>query len=194
MAKQEQRAALASEVTRYKFTTDQYRQMSDAGILPSDERTELIEGVIVLMPAIGEDHLWNVNFVTRVFFQRFDDQAIVSIQNPVLIAPHSEPQPDIALLRQPQPGDRHKPTPEDVFLIIEVSDTTLASDRRVKMPLYAAAGIRESWIINLVERQLEVFREPADGQYRQQLVLKANDMVSPLAFPDITLKGSDLLQ
>lgn len=123
--------------------------MSDAGVLPQDVRTELIEGVVGAMPAIGEDHLWNVNSVNQVFFRHFDRRAMISIQNPVVIAPNSEPPPNIVLLRAPSEGKRRKPVPADVYLLVEVSDTTLTQDRKVKVPLYAAAGILETWLINL---------------------------------------------
>jgi Uma2 family endonuclease len=120
------------------------------------------------------------------------DLGVVSVQNPVTLPPHSEPQPDFAILR---PGfDRLPgglPHHDDVLLLIEVADTTLAYDRS-KLRLYARHGIREIWIVNLTGRVLELYREPADEAYRVKLERSAADTASPLALPTVGVELSGL--
>ena len=128
----------------HPFTVDDYHRMAAAGILSADERTELIEGVVVTMPAIGAPHFVAVLRLDTLLRDAVATRALVSVQGPVRLPPRSEPQPDLALLRPPV--DRYKvvlPGPADVYLLAEVSDSTLARDRDVKAPLYAAHGIPE---------------------------------------------------
>ncbi len=159
------------EVTRRRFTVHDYHRMGEAGILHEDDRVELIEGELVEMAAIGTRHLTCVNGLTRMLVRGVGDEAIVSVQNPVRLDEHSEPQPDLTVLRM-RDYRESLPVPEDVLLLIEVSDTTLAYDRGVKLPLYARSGIREVWIVDLrargrrtsrrsVRRRLPAYRDRA---------------------------------
>jgi Uma2 family endonuclease len=136
------------EVTRRRFTVHDYHRMGEAGILHEDDRVELIEGEIVEMAAIGTRHFSCVNGLTRLLVRGVGDEAIVSVQNPVRLDEHNEPQPDLTVLRV-RDYRESLPVPEDVLLLIEVSDTTLRYDRGVKLPLYARAGIREVCILDL---------------------------------------------
>ncbi len=178
---------------RRRFTADEYHRMGEAGILPPDERTELIEGEILLMPAIGSRHMACVNDFTRILVIRVGDRAIVSIQNPVRLSSGTEPQPDIVLLR-PRP-DRYVenlPGPDDVLLLVEVADTTFGYDRRRKLPLYAAAGIREVWIADLGRRRVLVHRSPEGDAYQRVTTVTRGGTLAPEAFPDITLTVAGL--
>ncbi len=132
-----------ARVTRRRFTVHEYHRMAEAGILHEDDRVELIEGELIEMAAIGTRHFTCVNGLARFLVQNVGDEAIVSVQNPVRLDEYGEPQPDLAVIR-PRDYRGSLPTPEDVMLLIEVSDTTLANDRDVKLPMYARKEIREA--------------------------------------------------
>jgi Uma2 family endonuclease len=183
---------MAVELKRYRFTVDEYEAMGRAGILDEDDRVELIEGEIVEMAPIGPGHAHSVNEFTEIF--RFRDVAIVSTQNSIRLGRYNEPQPDLALLRRR--ADRYRdslPSAEDVLLAVEVSDTTLAADRGVKVPLYGRAGIPETWVVDLPHDVLHVYREPVEDGYRVVQTLRRGDRVAPLAFPDRELEVAELL-
>src|SRR5215212_5959745 len=128
--------------------------MGEAGILHEDDRVELIEGEIVEMAALGTMHFACVNGLTRLLVMNVDDEAIVSVQNPVRLNEHTEPQPDLTVIR-PRDYRLSFPGPEDVLLLIEISDTTLAYDRGGKLPLYARSGIGGVWIVDLPGETIE---------------------------------------
>lgn len=157
---------------RHLFSLEEYHQMGRTGIFGEDDRVELIEGEIVEMTPIGSGHAATVNRLNRLLSSQAGEQAIVTVQNPLSIpgegaAVDSEPQPDLMLLA---PRDDFyaagHPTPEDVLLLIEVADTTLAFDRDVKLPVYARGGVGEVWLVNLQEGLVEVHRDPVQGSYR----------------------------
>jgi Uma2 family endonuclease len=121
-------------------------------------------------------------------------RALVSVQNPLRLNDYNEPRPDIVALKSRSDYYASKPhTPEDTFFVLEVSDTTLRLDMKVKLPLYAATGVSEVWIANLQENVLLVSRDPESKQYRTRLVLRHGDSISPLAFPGIAFRIDDLL-
>jgi Uma2 family endonuclease len=172
---------------RHRFNVDEYHRMAKAGILHEDDRIELIEGELIEMAAVGSRHMACVNDLNRLFVSRLGDRAIVSIQNPVCLSFHSEPEPDLSILR-PHPN-RYRdriPLPEDVLLLIEVADTTFAHDRAVKLPLYAAAGIPEVWIADLPRRRFLLHRTPEGNAYTDVTTVRRGT-ISPLAFPDVTI-------
>ena len=152
------------EVTRRRFTVHEYHRMGEAGILHEDDRIELIDGELVEMTAIGTRHFNCVNRLNHLLVGKAGDDAIVSIQNPVRLNEYSEPQPDAALIRT-RDYSGSLPTPEDVLLLIEVSDTTLAYDHGVKLPRYAEAGIPEVWIVNLPGQRIEHHTGPSGDLY-----------------------------
>ena len=173
---------------RRRFTVAEYYAMADAGILGHTERVELLDGEIVMMAPIGNNHAFCVNWLTEALILALYGRANVSVQNPVRLDENSEPQPDIAVLQRREDFyvSRH-PEPADVLLLIEVADSTLDSDRGEKLPLYANAGIPEVWVVNLRDRRLEAYTEPADGEYATARHFEAGDTVSPQHFPDIAL-------
>jgi Uma2 family endonuclease len=141
--------------------------MGEVGVFGADTRLELIEGSIYELPPISSAHAGCVTFLSMFLCQLFSEGLIVSAQNPIRLSDFSEPQPDIALPRWRDDFYRRRhPTPADVLLVIEVADTTVGTDRAVKVPLYAAAGIPETWIVNLPDEQIEVYAGPADGTFR----------------------------
>lgn len=181
-------------VTRKKFTVEEYHQMIETGVLREDDRLELLDGEIIEMSPIGPRHASCVKKLSRWFWKTLGNRVIVSVQDPIVLVPDSEPQPDVALLvpRSDFYAERH-PEPQDVFLAIEVADTSQEYDREVKIPAYARAGIREAWLVDLEARTVTVYREPRRGKYRQVAVLDNGDFASPLAFPRARLKVREIL-
>ena len=139
--------AVDVEVARRLFNVEEYHRMAEAGILGADERVELIEGEIVQMAPIGPRRAGCVINLNQLFVTRLGGRAVVSPQNPVVILPRSEPQPDLVLLRPRAVSySRELPASRDVVLAVEVADTTVRFDRIVKARLYARAGIPEFWL------------------------------------------------
>ena len=184
--------ALDTDVARRLFTVEEYHRIGEAGIFAPDERVELIDGEIVEMAPIGIRHAGCVINATRLFITRLGDRAVVSPQNPVLILPRSEPQPDVLLLRRGPVSYSHKrPASEDVLLAVEVADTTVRYDRLVKGRLYARAGIAEFWLCLVADGVVEIYREPGADGYATVTHHGAGQFVSSLAFPDVGFAVSD---
>ena len=177
-----------SVVRRRRFTVDEYHRMAETGILHEDDRLELIEAEIIEMSPIGHDHAGSVIVLLAWFTEHLRGRFVVSIQNPVRLSGHIEPQPDVVLLRPPPDRYRHKlPVAEDVLLLIEAADTSLTYDRETKLPLYAQAGIPEVWIVDLSGKQAEVYRDPEEGCYRVATTHTRGSSLVPGAFPDIAI-------
>jgi hypothetical protein len=156
---------------------------------------ELVDGRIIDMSPIGPLHGGVVNRLSRLFHRCSKDRWLLTVQNPVHLEDHSEPQPDLMLLKPAADDyDSHHPKPEEVFLLIEVSDSTLETDREVKLPVYARAGIAEVWIVNLVEGTLEVYREPRFDGYASSRILHEGDSAAPALFPDAVIEVAKLLR
>jgi Uma2 family endonuclease len=181
-------------VTKKLFTIDEFQRIEDAGIFPPDSRFELIRGEIIEMPEPTGRHIGRVNKLNRLFTSTLGETVIVSVQNAVRIRPRSRPRPDVALLKPlPELFGAFEPTPDDVLLLIEISDTTVRYDRRTKARLYAEAAIPEYWILNISENVLEVRTEPTDGQYRRTQILKPGQTISPQKLSAVTFAVDDIL-
>lgn len=185
---------MSVQLEKRLFTVDEYYRMAEAGILGKDDRVELIAGEIVKMSPIGSPHASCVKRLNRLFSVRLGDRVILSVQDPVRLSERTEPQPDIALLipRADFYFQRH-PQAEEVLLIIEVSDTTIEYDREVKIPLYAAAGIVEVWIVSLAEELIEIYRQPLVNGYAEVQQFRRGENVSPLSFSDVVLSVDEVL-
>lgn len=168
--------------------------MAEVGLLTEDDRVELINGEIVEMAPIGPRHANSVRILGRLLSQHLASRAVVDVQNPVQVGGHSEPQPDIALLRE-RPGlyPNAHPGPRDVLLVIEVADTTFAYDREVKLPLYAHAGIPEAWLVDMAGGRIEVHRAPRSDGYSEVRILRRGDIASPQEFPDVEISVDEVL-
>lgn len=169
--------------------------MAQAGILHEDDRVELLDGEVVEMAPIGSRHAGVVLWLSTWFSAALAGRALVNVQSPVRLSLHSEPEPDIALLR-PRPDfyTASHPAPGDVLLLIEVADTSLVYDRDVKLPRYAAAGISEVWIIDLEGERALVYRGPSSGSYRHAMTVERGAPLSSEAFPDLSLWIEDILR
>jgi Uma2 family endonuclease len=155
-------------LTRKQFTVDDYARMRETGILSEDDRVELLDGEIYVMSPIGPLHVGLVNKLMKLLEKQVGEQAIISVQNPVRLNLHGEPQPDLAVLH---PRDdfytQAFATPDDIFLLIEISDTTLVYDREQKLPRYAQGQISEVWIIDVGAQVIEQYSQPLQGVYTQ---------------------------
>lgn len=178
-----------------RFTVEEYHRLAEVGVLHEDDRVELLNGVIVNMMPIGPFHGGSVNRLNRLFERVSRDRWVTSVQGPLQIHPHHEPQPDLLLLKPRDDfyGSRH-PRPEDVYLLIEVSDSTLLIDREEKLPIYAKARIQEVWIMNLPERVIEVYTAPRDGEYTEMRRVAPGETLAPSAFPDAAIDTGTLLR
>ena len=166
------------QVEKRLFTIDEYNRMGEAGIL-EEKGIELIQGEIIKkMSPINESHASCINRLNAILNRFLLDKAIISIQNPIVIPHHTKPEPDLTLLRfrEDYYHARH-PQVEDIILLIEVSDSTLAYDREVKLPLYAEAGIPEYWIINLEDQQIEAHHNPSENTYQIKEIAQKGDQL-----------------
>ena len=185
---------MSTLVEQRRFAVDEYHAMAEAGILLADERVELLEGVIVPMSPIGERHAGCVMELSQLLYEGARRRANVSVQGPLRINEHTELQPDLMLLtwRDDFYRSRH-PVPADVQLLIEVSDTTVSSDRTEKCPLYARAGISEVWLVNLPEQRVEVYTEPRGSRFGMVRVVRSGMTLEPSALAGISLPASQVL-
>jgi Uma2 family endonuclease len=181
------------EVRPHLFTVDEYHRMGEAGILCENDRVELIEGKLVDMPPIGSPHAGKVNRFNMLLSKVLGDKAILALQNPVRLGKRSEPQPDITILRPRSDFyEKSHPQPKDVLLLIEVADTTTRFDREVKIPLYAAYGIPEVWLIDLRSKRVEVYLQPSKNGYRQRLRPENDERLALSLLPDVSIAIADL--
>lgn len=180
--------------TRYAFSVDEWHRMGEAGLFDEDSRLELLDGEVVTMPPIGSRHLACVNRLTRLLVVAVVEQAIVSVQNPVRLDDHSEPQPDLALLH-PRLDDDDEATPraDDTFLIVEVADRSLAWDRDRKAPRFAAAGSPACWIVDLTAGEILVFGGPGPTGYRDLHRAARGETLHVPGLPSVVLTVDDVL-
>lgn len=182
-----------ADVTARRFTADEYHRMADAGILSDDDRVELIEGEVLEMEPIGSRHAACVDRLAS-FFAAVGDDAIVRIQSPVRLDQRSEPRPDVALLR-PDPdyyADAH-PGPDDVLLVVEVAQASLRHDRHRKIPLFAAAGLPEAWLVDPDGGEVAPYRDPSPEGYRSVRRVDGSGVVAPRAFPELEVRVEEIL-
>ncbi|MEL6717484.1 MAG: Uma2 family endonuclease [Bacteroidota bacterium] len=176
------------QIKKRLLEVKEYHRMIDANILSEDDRVELIHGEIIEMSPIKSFHASHVMRINHFLSNIVDEEVIVNVQNPILIPDYSEPEPDIALLKWDDDFYYEKhPQPADVILLIEVADSSLEYDQNIKLPLYATAQIPECWIINLREKQIEVYQHPKNGLYKQRNIVQAQDEIEitslSLTFP-----------
>lgn len=150
--------------------------MAESGILEESARVELINGEIISMSPINSNHSGLINLITRNLFTILGNSASISIQNPLRLNEYSEPEPDIVVAKFKKDAYRTAhPTPKEVYFLVEVSDSSLDFDRKIKIPLYAKAGVPEYWIVNIPEQQVEIYTHPGDGEYLNRYIAKKGD-------------------
>lgn len=182
------------QITHRLFTVKEYDQMIAAGVFHEDDRLELLGGNIVQMSPIGIPHAACVNRLNQILTINLISKAIISVQNPIHLDQQSEPEPDIAVL-QPRAdfyADGH-PEPEDIFLLVEVADSSLDYDREIKIPRYAQAGIPEVWLVDVENGSLTIYRQPTANGYTFQQIMRGGDSLALRAFPDVMVTAVDIL-
>ena len=179
---------MALRHVNYRFTVDDYNRMAETGIRREDARVELIEGEIKMMSPIGSRHASTVDRSDRALKRILGDNYIVRVQGPIQLDDYSEPQPDLAVLhfRDDFYATGH-PVPADVLLVIEVADSTLQEDRKIKMPLYARAGIREAWLVDLKTETIVRYASPRDGRHRVVRRFHRGQDLALAAIPNVRL-------
>jgi hypothetical protein len=167
--------------------------MIEHGVLTKDDRVELIQGEMIDMPPIGSRHAFSLTELGMQMTRAVPEGLRVAIQCPLVLSTDSQPEPDLMLLR-PKVGNYADalPAPEDVLLLVEVSDTSLDYDRVTKLPLYARHGIAEVWIVNLRERRIEVYQQPGTGGYGSRRECNPGERLGPSGAPAAVLNVSEL--
>lgn len=179
----------------YRLTVNAYHRMIDAGIFDKDDHVELIDGELRTMSPINASHAGKNKRLNRLFSVRVGERALVAVQDPLTLPEHSEPEPDLMLLRPRNDYyEGTNPTPEDVLLVVEVSDSSLRYDLETKVPLYASHGIPEIWLIDLRNRRLLVYRDPGPEGYRQVLIPDMSQTLAPVSLPGVEIQSSELWQ
>ena len=186
-------SAILDHPHKHPISAEEYLRMGAAGVFAPEARLELIEGEIIEMAPIHPPHAGRVNRLTRLLVQRAGDRAVVAVQNPVIISKHSVPQPDLALL-SPRADDytRSHPHTSDVFLVIEVADTTLPFDLGKKVPLYARCGITEAWVVDVNEQVVRVFQAPGKNGYRESFSAAVGQRLECTALPGVVIEVAEL--
>ena len=178
-------------VTLFKWTLELYHQAIEAGVF-DDQNLELLRGELVIMPPEGEPHVYYSDRFAKVLLRLLAGRAQIREGRSITLPNNSEPEPDIAIV---QPLDDvyldHHPYPENIFWLIEYSRTTLAKDLGIKFEIYAEAGIREYWVVNLKDSELKVFRDPVGDRYQTELTL-TEGAIAPLAFLDVQVEVRQL--
>jgi Uma2 family endonuclease len=172
------------ELQNRRFTYQDMLMMEEAGVIGEDERLELINGTIISMSPMRDPHAFVVDELGERFIQTFSAVARVRIQNPLRLSADLDdnqlPSPDVVIFRR---GKMTHPLPHDVFFLVEVSDSTLQKDRMIKLPLYAQALIPEVWLVNLLEKHIEVYTGPSETAYLTQEIRAFTEAFAPKAFP-----------
>lgn len=182
-----------TEPTPYRFTVDEFIRLGEVGIFREHDRVELIDGRIIEMAAIGLPHATCVMKLNTRLGRLVGNVAFVSPQNPVQTDPRGLPQPDLAVCRLEVLEKTTHPQAEDVLLLIEVADSSLAFDRDTKVPLYGRTGFPETWLVALTEKAVYVYRDPSPDGYRTMLTFRKGDKLAPQAFPRATTAVAAIL-
>lgn len=175
------------------WTIDDYHRIIEANILTSEDHVELLEGQILQMSPQQPPHAATTQRASDYLRDLLAGKAIIRVQLPITLRPNSEPEPDVAVVRiNPDEYQESHPTPDDIFLVIEVADASLSIDRKQKASTYARAKIADYWVLNVSKRQAHVFREPKDGTYQQETLLSEDAFLSLVAFPNTEVQIAQL--
>ena len=182
-----------------RFSVEEYHRMGEVGILHPDERVELIDGVLKQMSPIGSQHAACVSKLMNLLLPPLQGRALVRVQNPIVLNDNTEPEPDVAIIKQRDDDySAAHPRSNDILIVIEVADTTLEYDKRVKLLRYAQANIPEVWIVNLLEKRVEIYKgvvslKDRSAVYRTHTDYYVEDVISFSEFPDLELAVADIL-
>jgi Uma2 family endonuclease len=182
-----------SWIRRHQVTVEQYYRMAEVGLLTPEDRVELIEGEVIDMAPMGSRHASMVRKLTERFYVSCGEHVTVSVQSPIRLGEISEPEPDIAILarREDSYAPAH-PSAADVWLLVEVAETSLRYDKEVKLPLYAKHHIPEVWIVDTGKKSLSIYRQPEGDRYRDEQTTTAPSRLSLAAMPGVAVDVSGL--
>jgi len=177
-----------------RWSVDDYHRMSELGILDSQQQTELIAGQVTIMAAKGTPHVTALHLLANILRDRLGHDVLVRTQDPIHLDNFSEPEPDLVVVR----GNildyaQQHPRPEQIYLVVEISDSTLKQDCEIKDKIYAQAGITDYWVLAIKSRQLHIFRKPTPMGYTEELILTEPNQASLLAFPNIVITLGSIL-
>ncbi|HEY0395933.1 MAG TPA: Uma2 family endonuclease [Candidatus Elarobacter sp.] len=181
-------------VPDHPITVAEFARMSDAGVFGHDQSVELLDGQLIMVPRMSPVHAYSARRVATYFHRHFADRACVSVESPITLDDISEPKPD-AMLNVPPP-ERYlhaHPTPDETFLVVEVSKSTLSFDRGRKLKAYARRHVQEYWIVNLINDRIDVYRGPWGERYAKHLIVQRGETIAPQAFPDDTIVADEIL-
>jgi len=183
----------ASEFSLYRLRVEDYEKMVEYGIFDEDEKIELWDGILVEMSPKGTKHANAIRRISREIEKKLGERIIFSAQDPIRLDDFSEPEPDVVLLVPPvEKYDFSHPTPKDIYLVMEIADSSIEKDRR-KAASYAQNGILQYLLLNLNTNEIEDYREPSADGYRFKKTYTENESFNLVAFPDVEIKVGDLL-
>ncbi len=176
------------------WSVEDYHQMIENGLLSDADRVELLEGIVSHMSPKGVSHVIIGRWIAEQFREQLGDGFYLLTQDPITLTEQgSEPEPDITIARGSMfDYTEHHPYPEDILLVIEVADSSLEVDKKIKMPIYAKAGIQDYWVVDVRAKEITIYRQPVEGSYQKVRAVTGRDRISPLAFPEITFQVQDL--
>lgn len=178
---------------RHRITVDEYYRMAEVGLLAPDARVELIEGEIIDMAPIGMEHGWVVDQLTRLLVTSVGTKGHVRVQGAVRLSQWSQPQPDAIVLAPRGDYRTRHPSGADTLLVIEVSDSTVRYDLKVKVPLYARHGVPEVWVLDLRKHRLHVFGSLVGDAYTESRIDQAPGKTAITAVPGLSVDLSQIL-
>ncbi len=184
----------AVPIPRHRFTVEDFARLGEAGIFSEDDRVELIDGEILDMTPIGQPHAWIVNRLNRRLVTRLAERTYVSVQNPLRLDGHTEPQPDLVVARGGEDDypDRHLEA-GDVLLVIEVADSSLRYDRAEKMPRYGRSGIPEAWLVDVAAGAVTVYTAPGAGGYANEQVFRPGAEIASTAVAGLRVTVQEIV-
>ncbi len=178
--------AIAAE-RLHRITTDVYERMAEQGLLP-ERGVELVDGLVVTMSPKGDRHRRAANSLNAQFNDQRRGRYEVNAHSLSLrLGPHDEPEPDIALARVMQPASRERPRPDEIALIVEVADSSLAFDLGAKRAKYVRAGIPEYWVVDVQANLFHVFRNPVGDEFADTRAVGIGESLSPAEYPDVVI-------
>lgn len=185
---------MASEYRHRPITVEEYHRMGELGFFGPEERIELLDGELIAVPPMGDSHASAIERLTWYFVTRLGERAAVRPQLPTRVSRISEPEPDFAIVERR--ADFHAsghPRPAETFALVECADSSLRYDRGKKLSAYARGGVREYWIVNLVEACIEIYDDRNDLGYGRSRNARAGESVAFAAFADVAFGVSELL-
>lgn len=170
----------------YQFSVDAYHRLVEVGILKEDDKVELIEGQIIQMTPIKSPHAACVDRLGDLLRNLFIKKSIVRSQNPITLGAHSEPEPNLAVVKyKADYYETAHPIPKEIYIAIEISQSTEQYDRTIKIPLYAKYGIPEAWLVNLNKKEIEIYQQPTEEGYSITSIYGLTDILQSTLLKEV---------